>query len=71
MIRKTMIVGMVATCYIFCMFMFASACYDAGREQGFKDGQQATLKALEAKLVPFIDTCNKAIERLQSINNSL
>jgi hypothetical protein len=51
--------------------MFAGACYDAGREQGFKDGQQATLKALEAKLGPFIETYNKAIECLQSVNNQL
>ena len=71
MIRRTVIFCMITTCYVVCMMVCADACYNAGREQGFKDGQQTTLKALEAKLVPFIDTCNKAIERLQSINDSL
>jgi len=70
-VRKTVIFCMITTCYVICVFMFAGACYDAGREQGFKDGQQATLKALEAKLGPFIETYNKAIECLQSVNNQL
>ncbi len=71
MIRRTVIFCMIATCYVICMFVCASACYDAGHEQGLKDGQQATLKVLEVKLGPFIETCNKAMERLQSVNNSL
>ncbi len=71
MIRKTMIFSMITTCYVICMFVFADTCYEIGRTQGFKDGQQATLTALEHKLGPFIDTCNKAIERLRSINNQL
>lgn len=71
MIRKTMIFSMITTCYVICMFVFADTCYEMGRKQGIKDGQQLTLMALENKLGPFVDTCKKAIERLRSINNSL
>lgn len=71
MIRKTIVLCILATCCIVCMVAFADTCYEMGRKQGIKDGQQLTLMALENKLGPFVDTCKKAIERLRSINNSL